>query len=324
MKTEIQAFIAILILILFLIFAYRYFKGRSARADSHTGSAKAIDIEKGNIFVKTVGLKNSASSDTLSSIDRVAQDISNLPKTPETPKTSKKKGFIISNTGALQISSGANSPSLERKNSPLTSEDSKLDQIKVRVRSATVKNKDGEAPRFSKTAPTMIGRRTESSGSHSADNSQSELNISEPFKLSGDGSGFNPDALAALLQSISVSKAASTLSTLKQDHALLILRSLKVEKATEILLELKNEDLQHEFYQALSKEDALVFNISAIIKDVEISAPELIAQQISKMSPEKAAQVILAISSEDKRSEVVRQIENPEYRFYVKKCLDQI
>ena len=374
METEIKALVAILFLILLFIFVYSYLNGRSARANSHAGSAKEIDIEKGNLWVKTVGLKNSESSDTLSSIDRVAQDISNLPKAPETPKSGKKKGFLISKTGALQISSGPNSPSLERKNSPLATEESRLSQIKVRVRSATVKGMDGEAPRFSKTTPTLIGKKTESSGSHSADNSQSELNISEPFKisgdgsgfnpdtlaalleknaptligkkaessgsnsidnlqsklnisepfkLSGDGSGFNPDALAALIQSLSVSKAASTLSNLKQDHTLLILQSLKLEKAIEILLELKKEDLQNEFYKALSKEDALVFNMSAIIKDVEISTPELIAQQISKMSPEKAAQVILTISSDDKRSEVVRQIENPEYRFYVKKAMER-
>ena len=141
------------------------------------------DVEKGKgQLLKTTEVN--PASDTLASIDQIAQDIFNRPKTSG---GGKKKALSISKTGVLQISVDSNSSSIERRHYPVGAEESKLDQIKVRVRSATV---NGEAPKLSKIARALNTRRTEASDDNNASSAQSEM--------SNDGSS-NPTSEKSLI-----------------------------------------------------------------------------------------------------------------------------
>ncbi len=122
------------------------------------------DVEKGKgQLLKTTEVN--PASDTLASIDQIAQDIFNRPKTSG---GGKKKALSISKTGVLQISVDSNSSSIERRHSPVGAEE----KIKVRVRSATV---NGEAPKLSKIARALSTRRTEASDDNNANSAQSEM-----------------------------------------------------------------------------------------------------------------------------------------------------
>ena len=95
----------------------------------------------------------------------------------------------------MQISVDSNYLSIERRHSPVGAEESKLDQIKLRVRSATV---NGEAPQLSKIARALSTRRTEASDGNNANSAQSEMSNDDSSKPTSEKSLiFNTSPLTA-------------------------------------------------------------------------------------------------------------------------------
>lgn len=294
------------------------------------------------------------SSDTLASIDRVAQELSTLPAGFESPKSSRAKKTTVDKNGALTLSA-VRSPSVERRHvSPLSANalsfsgtsESKIDQLaSSRLgRSGSVKKKEGESQvspkqshqqshlmtrRKSQSLSSMINRifdennlnPSKSLASKSANRSGEAMNRSaEKLSKSNERIGFNANALAIAMETMPATAAAVTLSTLVPGQALLTLKAMKIEQAIEVAAHL-NEEIQQAFKDSMDSEQIMGFNLIRLTKEVDLAPVEQIAREIMKFPAEQAAQVIKVISSEDKQKLVLLQIENPELRFEIKKYL---
>ena len=155
----------------------------------------------------------------------------------------------------------------------------------------------------------------------SANRSGEAMNRSaEKLSKSNERIGFNANALAIAMETMPATAAAVTLSTLVPAQALLTLKAMKVGQAIEVAAHL-NDEIQQAFKESMHSEQIMGFNLIHLTKEVDLAPVEQIAKEIMKFPAQQAAQVIKAISSEDKQKLVLLQIENPELRFEIKKYL---